>query len=179
MRERHSSETVTLRTLRVVTPNFKPMVTEEEINQAQHMFRKGRGSIQSSCYENQKATHSEYFLPFCHIIKCSVCGHYMIPTSNRGHSGIYCLNYRCCNKALSPFREWFFCLQIMFPLISTQIDFVILYLDSVLFESWLLGGDAAGIAKIFGQFAIPIHDFIAWLTDWVWISMQNISNHSR
>ena len=85
--------------LRVVTPNFKPMVTEEEFNQAQHMFRKDRGAIQSSCYENQKATHGKYFLPFRHLIKCSVCGHYMIPARNRGHSGTYYLNYRCHNKA--------------------------------------------------------------------------------
>ena len=85
--------------LRVVTPNFKPMVTEEEYNQVQQMFRKDRGSIQSSCYENQKATHGKYFLPFRHLIKCSVCGHYMIPARNRGHSGTYYLNYRCHNKA--------------------------------------------------------------------------------
>ncbi len=85
--------------LRVVTPNFKPMVTEEEFDQVQKMFRKDRGSIQSSCYENQKATHGKYFLPFRHLIKCSVCGHYMIPARNRGHSGTYYLNYRCHNKA--------------------------------------------------------------------------------
>ena len=85
--------------LRVVTPNFKPMVTEEEFDQVQKMFRKDRGSIQSSCYENQKATHGKYFLPFRHLIKCSVCGHYMIPAKNRGHSGTYYLNYRCHNKA--------------------------------------------------------------------------------
>ena len=74
--------------LRVVTPNFKPMVTEEEFDQVQKMFRKDRGSIQSSCYENQKATHGKYFLPFRHLIKCSVCGHYLIPARNRGHSGL-------------------------------------------------------------------------------------------
>lgn len=85
--------------LRVVTPNFKPMVTEEEFDQVQKMFRKDRGSIQSSCYENQKATHGKYFLPFRHLIKCSVCGHYLIPARNRGHSGTYYLNYRCHNKA--------------------------------------------------------------------------------
>ena len=85
--------------LRVVTPNFKPMVTEEEFDQVQKMFRKDRGSIQSSCYENQKATHGKYFLPFRHLIKCSVCGHYMIPARNRGHSGTHYLNYRCHNKA--------------------------------------------------------------------------------
>lgn len=85
--------------LRVVTPNFKPMVTEEEFDQAQKMFRKDRGSIQSSCCENQKATHGKCFLPFRHLIKCSVCGHYMIPARNRGHSGTYYLNYRCHNKA--------------------------------------------------------------------------------
>ena len=85
--------------LRVATPNFKPMVTEEEFDQVQKMFRKDRGSIQSSCYENQKATHGKYFLPFRHLIKCSVCGHYMIPARNRGHSGTHYLNYRCHNKA--------------------------------------------------------------------------------
>ena len=85
--------------LRVVTPNFKPMVTEEEFDQVQKMFRKDRGSIQSSCYENQKATHGKYFLPFRHLIKCSVCGHYLIPARNRGHSGTYYLNFRCHNKA--------------------------------------------------------------------------------
>ena len=85
--------------LRVVTPNFKPMVTEEEFDQVQKMFRKDRGSIQSSCYENQKATHGKYFLLFRQLIKCSVCGHYMIPARNRGHSGTYYLNYRCHNKA--------------------------------------------------------------------------------
>ncbi len=85
--------------LRVVTPNFKPMVIEEEFDQGQKMFRKNRGSIQSSCYENQKATHGKYFLPFRHLIKCSVCVHYMIPARNRGHSGTYYLNYRCHNKA--------------------------------------------------------------------------------
>ena len=85
--------------LRVVTPNFKPMVTEEEFDQVQKMFRKDRGSIQSSCYENQKATHGKYFLLFRHLIKCSVCGHYMIPARNRGHSGTHYLNYRCHNKA--------------------------------------------------------------------------------
>ena len=69
--------------LRVVTPNFKPMVTEEEFDQVQKMFRKDRGSIQSFCYDNQKATHGKYFLPFRHLIKCSVCGHYMIPARNR------------------------------------------------------------------------------------------------
>ena len=85
--------------LRVVTPSFKPMVTEEEFDQVQKMFRKDRGVVQSSYYENQKATHGKYFLPFRHLIKCSVCGHYMIPTRNRGHSGTYYLNYRCHNKA--------------------------------------------------------------------------------
>ena len=85
--------------LRVVTPNFKPMVTEEEFDQVQKMFRKDRGSIQSSCYENQKATHGKYFLPFRHLIKCSVYGHYLIPARNRGHSGTYYLNYRYHNKA--------------------------------------------------------------------------------
>lgn len=85
--------------LRVVTPNFKPIVTEEEFDQAQKMFRKDRGSIQSSYYENQKATHGKYFLPFRHLIKCSVCSHYLIPARNRGHSGTYYLNYRCHNKA--------------------------------------------------------------------------------
>ncbi len=85
--------------LRVVTLNFKPMVPEEEFDQVQKMFRKDRGSIQSSCYENQKATHGKYFLQFRHLIKCSVCGHYMIPARNRGHSGTHYLNYRCRNKA--------------------------------------------------------------------------------
>jgi len=75
------------------------VATEEEFDQVQKMFRKDRGSIQSSCYENQKATHGKYFLPFRHLIKCSVCGHYMIPARNRGHSGTYYLNYRCHNKA--------------------------------------------------------------------------------
>ena len=91
--------------LRVVTPNFKPMVTEEEFDQVQKMFRKDRGSIQSSCYENQKATHGKYFLPFRHLIKCSVCGHYMIPARNRGHSGTYYLNYRCHNKACTRLKN--------------------------------------------------------------------------
>ena len=91
--------------LRVVTPNFKPMVTEEEFDQVQKMFRKDRGSIQSSCYENQNATHGKYFLPFRHLIKCSVCGHYMIPARNRGHSGTYYLNYRCHNKACTRLKN--------------------------------------------------------------------------
>ena len=85
--------------LRVVTPNFKPMVTEEEFNKVQELCRKGRGSYQASCYEEQRATHSKYFLPFRHLIKCSVCGHYMIPARNRGHSGKYYVNVRCHNKA--------------------------------------------------------------------------------
>ena len=85
--------------LRVVTPNFKPMVTEEEFNRVQELCRKGRGSYQASCYEEQRATHSKYFLPFRHLIKCSVCGHYMIPARNRGHSGKYYVNVRCHNKA--------------------------------------------------------------------------------
>ncbi len=75
------------------------MVTEEEFDQVQKMFRKDRSSIQSSYYENQKATHGKYFLPFRHLIKCSVCSHYLIPARNRGHSGTYYLNYRCHNKA--------------------------------------------------------------------------------
>ena len=87
--------------LRVVTPDFKPMVTEEEYEQVQKLFRKARedGAIRSACYDNQKATHGKYFLPFRHLIKCSVCGHYMIPARNRGHSGTHYLNYRCHNKA--------------------------------------------------------------------------------
>ena len=75
------------------------MVTKEGFDQVQKMFRKDRGLIQSSCYENQKATHGKYFLPFRHLIKCSVCGHYLVPARNRGHSGKYYVNVRCHNKA--------------------------------------------------------------------------------
>lgn len=101
--------------LRVVTPNFKPMVTEEEFDQVQKMFRKDRDSIQSSCYENQKATHGKYFLPFRHLIKCSVCSHYLIPARNRGHSGTYYLNYRCHNKACTRPKNRVHCRETRAP----------------------------------------------------------------
>ncbi len=80
--------------LRVVNPSFKPMITEEQYNQAQEMSRSRVCKNVTIPIKSGKRT----FLPFRHLIFCKECGSPMVIGRSRGRTGVYYVNARCDNK---------------------------------------------------------------------------------
>ncbi len=81
--------------LRVICPNFKPMVTEEEYNKAQEMSQ-DRSRRKVVLYDGE--TPDKLFLPFRHLIVCKECGRNMVISRSRGSKGTHYLNAYCQNK---------------------------------------------------------------------------------
>ncbi len=78
--------------LRQINPNFKPMVTEEEYNQAQEMSQ-DRSHRRIVFYDEKQP--EKLFLPFRHMIICKECGSKMLILRSRGSKGTYYLNAYC------------------------------------------------------------------------------------
>ena len=73
--------------LKQLYPDFKPVVTEEEFNIVQAQT-KDRSRREITYFEPRKKER-KLFLPFCHMIVCKECGHYMIASRSRGRRGKY------------------------------------------------------------------------------------------
>ena len=78
--------------LRQINPNFKPMVSEEEYNQAQEMSQ-DRSRRRIVFYDEKQP--EKLFLPFRHMIICKECGSKMLISRSRGSKGTYYLNAYC------------------------------------------------------------------------------------
>ena len=80
--------------LREVNPNFKPMITEEQYNEAQEMTKsRTRKNVTIPISSGKRV-----FLPFRHLIFCKECGSPMIVCRSKGRNGLYYVNARCDNK---------------------------------------------------------------------------------
>lgn len=77
--------------LRLVTPNFKPMITEDEYNAVQEMS-------QYRAKRHKNITKRATFYPLRQFVSCSECGEKMQVGKSRGSGGDYYLYYRCDNK---------------------------------------------------------------------------------
>lgn len=81
--------------LRVITPNFKPLITEDEFNRVQAR-RRGLKKVVSA---SVKAEDDKVFIPFRQFVKCGVCGNFMHVSRATSHNKTEkYLYFRCGNR---------------------------------------------------------------------------------